>query len=174
MPVRRLKPLRIVVTGVENSGKTTLTRHLAQALGWPWVAETARADSAVTEARVTPEDLQRLMDGFKRNMQLKEDTLFDTGPIVLDLWARTAFGKALDGVEEATAGIDLFLLCGTLTEWAPDPLRSLPRLEDRLALERRYRIALANSGRPWVEIPVGPVKDRLALAAKAIEPHLEA
>ena len=38
---------RIVVTGVECSGKTTLSQALAQRLGWAWVPEHARTHADV-------------------------------------------------------------------------------------------------------------------------------
>ena len=61
MPVRRLTPLRVIITGVENSGKSTLTEHLADALDWQRVEEAARHDEAVIAQRTTPADLQRLL-----------------------------------------------------------------------------------------------------------------
>ena len=48
---------------------------------------------------------------------MPQDTLFDTGPIVLDLWARAVWNHALEGVEAARNHVDLFLLCDTLPDW---------------------------------------------------------
>ena len=59
-----MTPLRVVITGVENAGKSTLARHLSDALGWPSVPEAARSETAVKEGRTTPGDLQRLLDEF--------------------------------------------------------------------------------------------------------------
>lgn len=173
MPVRRLKPFRVVITGVENSGKTTLSAQLAQSLGWPWIQEAARLDPAVVENRVQLGDLQRLLETFRNTAPPADQVLFDTGPIVLNLWAKTRHGRALDGVEEAMADIDLFLFCRTLSHWEPDPLRSLPRMEDRLALEQHYHDALVNSGRPWANLPAVPLNERLVLAKAAIKSHIE-
>ena len=173
MPVRQLKPFCVVITGVENSGKTTLSKQLAQALGWPWIREAARYDAAVLENRVQPDDLQRLLQTFRHTAPPADQVLFDTGPIVLNLWAKMRLGLALEGVEEAMANIDLFLFCRTLPQWEPDPLRSLPRMEDRLALEQRYHDALVNSGRPWANLPAVPLNERLVLAKAAIKSHIE-
>lgn len=171
MPVRRLSPCRVVITGVENAGKSTLARHLSDALDWPLVPEAARAEAAVIENRTTPDDLQRLLHGFRSALDVEQDTLFDTGPIVLDLWAKTVWNHALDGVEEAANRVDLFLFCDTLPDWEPDPLRSLPRWEDRQALEAHYVEALNQSGRPWTRLPVAPVAQRLEWAQQAIAQH---
>ena len=77
MPVRRLTPRRVVITGVENAGKSTLARHLSDALGWPLVPEAARTDDAVKENRTTPDDLQRLLEGVRSALNVQKDTLFD-------------------------------------------------------------------------------------------------
>jgi len=171
MPVRRLNPLRVVLTGVENAGKSTLAQHLASALDWPWIEEAARHDEAVIAQQTTPADLQRLLDGLNDTLQVRHDTLFDTGPVVLDVWARTLWNHTLTGVDTALAEVDLFLFCETLPEWEPDPLRSLPRLEDRLTLQQTYADALRESGRPWVALPPLPIPERIRLAREAITTH---
>ena len=169
MPVRRLTPLRVIITGVENSGKSTLTEHLADALDWQRVEEAARHDEAVIAQRTTPADLQRLLDGLNDALQVWHDTLFDTGPVVLDVWARTLWNHTLTGVDTVMAEVDLFLFCETLPDWEPDPLRSLPRLEDRLALQQTYADALTASGRPWVALPPLPIPARIRRAREAID-----
>ena len=171
MPVRRLTPRRVIITGVENAGKSTLARHLSDALGWPLVPEAARSETTVKEGLTTPGDLQRLLDEFRSALDVQRDTLFDTGPIVLDLWARTVWDHPLQGVEAAQHNVDLFLLCDTLPEWEPDPLRSLPRWEDRQALEAQYVKALERSRRPWSRLPVAPVAERVEWARQAIAQH---
>lgn len=171
MPVRRLTPFRVVITGVENAGKSTLTEHLADALDWPRVEEAARHDEAVIEQRATPADLQRLLNDLHGALQVRRDTLFDTGPVVLDVWARALWNHTLTGVDTVMAEVDLFLFCETLPDWEPDPLRSLPRLEDRLALQQTYADALTASGRPWVALPPLPIPARIRRAREAIDTH---
>ena len=171
MSVRRLNPLRVVITGVENAGKSTLTEHLADALDWQRIEEAARHDDAVLEQRTSPADLQRLLEELHGALHVERDTLFDTGPVVLDVWARTLWNHTLTGIDTALAEVDLFLLCETLPDWEPDPLRSLPRLEDRLALQQTYTDALTASGRPWVALPPVPIPERIGLARVAINTH---
>ena len=65
MPVRRLNahPV-VVVTGVENSGKTTLAKALALELDWPLVAEAART---MTPSSPDAPKLPTYSACFKRN-----------------------------------------------------------------------------------------------------------
>ena len=161
---------------LECSSARALERSSARALerrGWPWIQEAARFDTAVIENRVEPDDLQRLLKTFRDTTPPADQILFDTGPIVLNLWAQTRHGLALDGVEAAMADVDLFLFCRTLSHWEPDPLRSLPQMEDRLDLEERYHDALVNSGRPWANLPAMSLNERLILAKTAIKSHIE-
>ena len=44
---------RVVVTGVECSGKTTLSKQLAAHLGWGWVPEHARTHQDVLSGKVS-------------------------------------------------------------------------------------------------------------------------
>ena len=100
MPVRRLTRIRVVITGVENAGRSTLTEHLADALDWPRVAEAARHDDTAvighTEHPPTSSACSTLhgaLDGRG------SDTLFDTGPVVLDLWSRPCGTTPSTGVD---------------------------------------------------------------------------
>ena len=43
----KARPLRLVVTGVESTGKTTLAKAIAQHFGFPLALEVARFDQAV-------------------------------------------------------------------------------------------------------------------------------
>ena len=177
MPVRRLtRPPVVVVTGVENSGKTTLTQALADRLDWPWIAEAARTDAAVIDGTTSPLDLSRLLTDFDEAVgttlaQEPAGILCDTGALVLDQWSRWAFHEALPGAASLIASVDLHILCRTLPEWEPDPLRTLPELEDRQRLESQYVACLESLGHPWLDLPVLPVQSRLDRAVEAIRSH---
>lgn len=181
MRLRRLSsPLVVVVTGVENAGKTTLCASAAGIQGWDMISEAARRDPAVTEGRTQWKDLQRLQDAFIEAVQehtAQTDSpvlLCDTGGLVLDMWAREVFGQGLERTEEAMALADLHLLCHTLPEWHPDPLRTLPNHLERLDLHERYRAQLERSGHPFIEIPVTSTAARTVHFVNAITQHLPA
>ncbi|MBL6619356.1 MAG: AAA family ATPase, partial [Flavobacteriales bacterium] len=90
----------IVLTGVENAGKTTLTKMLSEELTWPWIPEFARTDERVVNQATEHQDLQRLHDAFRRSLDENRDNgtdhlICDTGALVLDMWSRTVFHRPL-------------------------------------------------------------------------------
>ena len=49
----RTKPLRIVLTGVENSGKSTLIKPLSERFNWPYILELCRTNEDVLKGEET-------------------------------------------------------------------------------------------------------------------------
>lgn len=146
-------PIKIAVTGVESTGKTTLTSALAAHLGGTTVRECARFDLDVQTGQVTLATLERLADEqweacCVAERRAKDEGLrcvvSDSDAIVLSLWGEHVFGQAPSGLEPLTSWPDLVLLCVPNIPWEKDPLRSLPNLDDRLALHDRYLAALAD------------------------------
>ena len=175
MPVRRLnRPFTVVLTGVENAQKTTIGRMLSQRNGWPMMEEAARTDAAVLTGKTTLDDLQRLQDEFisqvERDLAANASPvlIYDTGGLVLDMWAREVFGEGLQRTDKAMGLMDLHLFFHTMHDWHPDPLRTLPRIDDRLALQERYRIQLNSSDCRFEEILMAPRAKRLEHAEQLI------
>lgn len=178
MPVRRLnRPFVVVLTGVENAGKTTIGGILSRQMGWPLLPEAARTEAVVLDNRTTWNDLQRLQNAFidgvtARRKALEDPVLLcDTGGLVLDMWSKEVFGRGLDRTEEAMGLMDLHLLLHTQVEWHPDPLRTLPDFDDRMALQDRYRNRLAESGHPFEEVMRSPSAERVGRARDLILQH---
>ena len=119
-----------------------------------------------------PDDTGRpptLLEGVRNALDVQQDTLFDTGPIVLDLWARTVWNHALEGVEAARNHVDLFLLCDTLPDWEPDPPVIAQPGETVRPLEAQYVEAPPRSGRPWVDLaPAIPARRPGRMGSQAI------
>jgi len=67
--------------------------------------------------------------------------------------------------------VDLHLLCHTLPVWEPDPLRTLPEFDDRLALQSEYHRRLVQSGQPFEALPAAPTMERLDTAVAFIQHH---
>ena len=181
MRLRRLNGRFIVVlTGVENAGKTTLGEALAHHLEWPLIEEAARTDAAMVDGRTKWDDLRRLQHQFIQQLSdIARSTpapgiICDTGGLVLDIWAQTVFGQGLEATDEALSMASLHLLVHTLPEWEPDPLRTLPALEDRLELQGQYRTRLGSNGCTFGEVEVGPLSKRRDQAAGCIAQHFNA
>lgn len=178
MPIRGLnRPFVVVLTGVENSGKTTIGTVLSQRMKWPMIPEAARTDAAVLEGTTKWNDLQRLQDTFIESVTSHRERnespvlLCDTGGLVLDMWAREVFGQGLNRTEEAMGLMDLHLLVHTHSEWQPDPLRTLPDFNDRVALQKKYWDRLVQSGRPFDHIYTTFGAERLARVRDLIRKH---
>ena len=137
---------RVVVTGVECSGKTTLSKLLADHLSWAWVPEAARTHDDVLTRQVsesTFDDLherQTHMASSARNTH--PGVVCDTGDLVLRMWAEAVLDFSWHPLLPPDPKVDLHILCPCLETWEPDPLRTLPHLENRLRLEQQYRAHL--------------------------------
>ena len=137
---------RVVVTGAECSGKTTFSRLLADHLGWAWVPEAARLHPDVRSGSISEHTFDQLHD-TQTNMAAKakdthEGVVCDTGDLVLRLWAEATLEFSWHPLMPPEPRADLHILCPCLEQWEEDPLRTLPNLEDRLALESQYRAHL--------------------------------
>ena len=144
--------IRIAVTGVESTGKTTLTEALSARLGGLAVRECARYDAEVIAGKATLATLERLAqaqaDACEAAVQQAATAgaacvVSDTDALVLQLWGEHAFDRTPAGLDRLQTWPDLTLLCAPTIPWEADPLRSMPRLEDRVALHAAYAQAAA-------------------------------
>lgn len=145
--------IRIAVTGVESTGKTTLTEALSTRLGGLAVLECARYDAEVIAGRATLATLERLAKEQAAACEAAVHeaaatgaacVVSDTDALVLRLWGEHAFDQAPAGLERLETWPDLTLLCAPTIPWEADPLRSMPRLEDRMALHTAYAESAAS------------------------------
>ena len=155
-------PFVIRVTGPESSGKSTLARALAWALDGRYVAEAARDYLGRRGGRYVAADLPLILDAQLRAEDAARATpagfvVCDTGPEVIDVWARVKYDHSPPRVRRAVAerSYDLTLLCAPDLPWQPDPLREHPDPAARAALWQRYRTTLAGTAGSLVEISGG-------------------
>ena len=166
------RPVRVCLTGVESTGKTTSAQALAAHLDWPWVPEAARADAAVCAGRTQPHDLARLCAAQGRSLDRLTQVpgvLSDACPLVLELWGEVVFGCCPATSFRHGQAVDLFLLCAPDLPWEPDPLRTMPDANRRWELHRLFEARLLERGWAYVVLTgTGPERWRAAL------PHLAA
>ncbi len=166
--------IRVVVTGSECTGKTTLAAALAEHYGAPWVAEHAR--QFVLEKGRAP--VHGDVEPIARSQIALEDAAAAAAPhlLILDtdllstvVYSRHYYGDCPPWVERALVdrGADLYLLAGVDVPWAPDGDQR-DRGHRREEMQALFRQALRSLGARTVEIR-GSHAERMALATAAID-----
>lgn len=148
---------RIVVTGSECTGKTTLVRYLAERLGAPWVEEYSRRYADGKGAPLDASDVEPIARG-----QIEAADAAVPGPsgiLVLDtdlvstvVYARHYYGSCPRWIEEAALARrgDLYLLCHPDVPWVADGVRD--RGERRAEMHALFAAALRALGAPVADV----------------------
>ncbi len=149
---------KILITGPESTGKSTLAQRLAAYYGMPWVPEYARQYLEGLHRPYVKSDLHRILSGQLASEEQAAQTaprlLFcDTGPEVIAIWSAVRFGSVDPPVRMALQppqyDYGTILLCYPDLPWIADPLREAPNPEVRLALFGRYEALLSQLKRPY-------------------------
>lgn len=164
---------RVVLTGSESTGKTTLAADLARHYGVLWVPEYVRgyADwkrAPLDAGDVTPIALGQIAVQDAALMRARRLLLLDTDLLSTAVYAAHYYGECPDWITRSVAvrRADLYLLCDIDVAWTPDPRRDRP--DDRGAIQALFRAALEVHGFPVVEIR-GGWRDRFQTARTAID-----
>lgn len=160
--------MKVAITGPESSGKTTLTKALAEAINWIPIYEYSREYLAKTNGIYEFEDLEKIAEGHYRQIaDTKGNLIVDTDFIVMKVWSDVRFGKTAERVEELIAKnlFDLHIICLPDIPWEPDPLRENP--DDRDVLLNHYLRELEYSRKLFVSVS-GTHQERLNKALKEI------
>jgi NadR type nicotinamide-nucleotide adenylyltransferase len=153
-------PKKIVVTGPESTGKSTLCEQLATHYKTGWVPEYARQyllalgrpyqyDDLLIIARGQLEQEDRIIASLKTPL-----VFIDTDMYVMKVWCEFVFGKChsfiLDQIVKRK--YDAYLLCNTDLPWVADELREYPDLESRERLYYNYKDLMINQSAAWIDI----------------------
>jgi nicotinamide riboside kinase len=166
------QPRRIVLTGPECTGKSTLAARLAEELGAPLLVESARLYADEVKRELGVDDVERIA----RWAVEKEDALLASAPttIVLDtdllstvVYGRHYYGFRSEWIErEASARLgSLYLLCHPDIPWVGDGVRDRP--DDRDEMFGEFRAVLTEFGAPVADIR-GTGEARFASARLAV------
>jgi nicotinamide riboside kinase len=126
--------LKIIVTGPESSGKTTLCKTLSEHFKISFTEEYAREYLNNVGREYKEEDLIEIAKG-----QLQSETnsqLLDTDLITIKIWSEYKYGKSdkwiLEQIEKQKSENRYYLLCRPDIPWEADPLRESPLNRDEL------------------------------------------
>lgn len=172
VPVRPYFVRRVCVFGPESTGKTTLARALAEALGTAWVPEYARVHLEAQGGRIEEADIERIARGQVASeealaRQAQRVLVCDTDLLSTTLWSDALFGSCPEWIRaEAERRLcDLYLLNDVDVPFVADPVRYLP--QGRRAFFERCREALESRGLPYVVLS-GSWDERRQRAIEAV------
>jgi len=174
-PSRDMK--RIVITGAESTGKSTLAQALSGYYGEPWTQEFVRLYVDGLDRELNASDLEAIAHGqLAQEDHCLEDAkhliLHDTNLLSSIIYANHYFDTVIDWVNETFLGRDytLYLLCMPDIPWVADEgQRESP--ESRNKLHLLFKESLDTLKLPYIEISGNPTQ-RIGEAIKAIDATL--
>lgn len=172
-----MPPRRVVVTGGECTGKTTLAGELASRWLTAWAPEAARDIALAKPEPLGPEDVEPIARAHVAAADAALHAAAESGrPLVfLDqdllstvVYAKHYYGNCPRWIERLAVERrgDLYLLCHPDLPWAADGVRDRP--EARAEIHALFAGALAAAG-ARVALVSGAGAARAARAAEAVE-----
>jgi nicotinamide riboside kinase len=161
--------IKIIITGPESTGKSTLAKNLSNYLGEPFVPEYARYFLPVLKEPYTASHLLEIAHGqnfwhrlYKSNN--KKLLICDTGVEAIDIWFQYRFG-GIDAKIRELLTIDeecIYLLCKPDIPWAEDTLRETPH--QRPQIFSSFESLLYQLGKKYFIVEGQNEEDRLRCA----------
>jgi len=166
---------RIVLTGPESTGKTTMAEKLALYFNTNWVREYGRDYFVENNGINDISDLSRIAEG---QVRLEEEALThankllfcDTDLMVTQVWSEIYFNQCPQEVIDLSYArrYDLHLLMDSDIAWEDDGTREFPQLRNWHF--RRLKEELDQRKLPYVVIS-GNYEERLKACINAIDKH---
>jgi len=125
---------KIIVTGPESSGKSTLCKALSIHFKIPFTKEYAREYLNDLDREYKQYDLLKIA---KRQLQSEQITqLLDTDLITIKIWSKYKYGNCdkwiLDQIERQKSENRFYLLCKPDIPWKADDQRESPHEREKL------------------------------------------
>jgi nicotinamide riboside kinase len=164
---------RVVLTGSESTGKTTLTADLARHYGAVWVPEYVRGYADWKRATLDASDVTPIAKGRSRPRIWRwngPDTSSCWTPTCSAPWSTpsttTAPVPSGCGPRRTTAAPISICFCDIDVPWTPDPQRDRPG--ERAAMHELFRVALAERNVRF-QLIHGGWRERFLAARQAID-----
>lgn len=164
---------RVVLTGGECTGKTTLASLLARRFDTLWVPEFVREYAEGKGAPLDASDVEPIASGQIAAQDWAAERaigllVLDTDLVSTVVYARHYYGACPAWVEAAARGrlADLYLLLRPDLPWEPDGIRD--RADRRGEIHELFASTLAAFGARVVELG-GEWEERLAAAVRAVD-----
>jgi NadR type nicotinamide-nucleotide adenylyltransferase len=165
---------RIVITGAESTGKSTLAQALSGYYGEPWTEEFVRSYVEELKHELQQHDLQPIAEGQLAQEdagleQAQRFVLHDTNILSSIIYANYYFDTVIDWVNDAFLEREytLYLLCMPDIPWEADEgQRQSP--EARETLHELFKDSLDILQIPYIEIR-GNEEERVMQAVHAID-----
>ena len=169
---------RIVLTGAESTGKSTLAQALSGYYGEPWTSEYVRhyvdqIDRELEESDLEPIAIGQLAQEDCSLSKASHLILHDTNILSSIIYANYYFGRSIEWVNSDFLGrqYDLYLLCLPDIPWVADAAqRSSPQM--RAKLHQYFTQALDRLQLPYITLS-GSATARFGEAIQAIDTVLE-
>lgn len=164
---------RIAIVGPESTGKSVLSKALADYYDEPFVKEYAREYLEGKHGKYQYEDLliiakEQVRQEEEISKKVKEFLFCDTNILVIKIWSEFVFDRCDTFIQSQwqSSNYDMHLLCDIDLPWEDDPLREHPFR--RTELFSIYERNLLNAGRPY-KIIRGTGEDRIKKAIDFLE-----
>lgn len=173
---------RIVLTGPECSGKTTLTKELAGYFNTFHIPEYARDYIGNLCRPYQYADLEHIAEVQRKQAHHLEGhanplVFLDTYLIITKIWFKVVFGRYPEWIDTELAGdtIDFYLLCDTSIPWTSDPVRENGgAMREKLFLMYRKELeyfgcryqVITGTGQQRMDQAIGAIQDYLSMTGK--------
>ena len=165
--------MKIVITGPESSGKTTLLNQIYDKWNFTVIPEYARTYIDKLNRPYAYNDILEIAKGqiaLEDNLNELNSTLLfsDTDLLTLQIWCEYKYNKCHTFIKKELFGRlpDLYLLCSPDIPWEFDPQRENPY--DRLNLFNIYKRKIEELNVDYVIIK-GTMSERLKMIEQIIE-----
>ena len=126
---------KIVFTGPESSGKTTISQAIAKKYNLPIVEEYARKYLTTLNRAYIYDDLIKIAQGqLKSEIKKSQNKIVicDTNLQVLKIWSQTKYNRCDAFILDNQDPNCVYILCAPDFKWAYDPLRENKNNRDQL------------------------------------------